>query len=79
MFGYGTDFGRLDFDQTRRKRPSRLGFNGCGFAAAQWIRLCISMRESMNQCGFAAAHCGKALHFNARVNEPMRLRRRPVR
>ncbi len=35
MFGYGTDFGRLDFDQTRRKRPRRLGFNGCGFAAAQ--------------------------------------------
>ena len=59
MFGYGTDFGRLDFDQTRRKRPCRLGFNGWGSAAAQCVRLGLSMRESMNQCGFAAA-----LHYS---------------
>src|SRR6266545_4283414 len=59
--------GRTSAGCTLIRRGER-GPGGSALTVAAWpphpaVRLCLSMRESMNQCGFAAAQCGKALPY----------------
>src|SRR6266508_3539391 len=72
--------GRTSASCTLIRRGER-GPGGSALTVAAWpphpaVRLCLSMRESMNQCGFAAAHCGKALPYRQLSKNDWRLRLR---